>query len=105
MANVLREEVSKLGLAIAPMLYWLHLIECDEKFKCNYDELLEVVQELRKQLAQLNSNSPDDGNYVFWYDLYQTKFKITLAVCYDDYEVSEYLTLDVQRVQDKKEVR
>lgn len=101
MANVLREEVSKLGLARAPMLYWLHLIECDEKFKCNYDELLEVVQELRKQLAQLNSNSPDDGNYVFWYDLYRTKFKITLGVCYDDYEVSEYLTLDVQRVQEK----
>ena len=102
MANVLREEVSKLGLVRAPMLYWLHLIEGDEKFKCNYDELLEVVQELRKQLAQLNSNSPDDGYYVFWYDLYQTKFKITLAVCYGDYEVSEYLTLDVQRVQGKE---
>lgn len=101
MANVLREEVSKLGLARAPMLYWLHLIDYDEKFKCNYDELLEVVQELRKQLAQLNSNSSDDGVYVFWYDLKQTKFKITLAVCYGDYEVSEYLTLDVQRVQER----
>lgn len=101
MANILKEEVSKLGLARAPMLYWLHLIDSDEKFKCNYDELLEVVQELRNQLAQLNSNSPDDGYYVFWYDLYQTKFKITLAVCYGDYEVSEYLTLDVQRVQER----
>lgn len=101
MANVLREEVSKLGLARAPMLYWLHLIEGDEKFKCNYDELLEVVQELRNQLAQLNSNSPDDGAYVFWYALYQTKFKITLGVCFDDYEVNEILTLDVNRVQDK----
>ena len=40
MANVLKEEVSKLGLARAPMLYWLHLIDSDEKFKCNYDELL-----------------------------------------------------------------
>lgn len=101
MANVLREEVSKLGLARAPMLYWLHLIDYDEKFKCNYDELLEVVQELRKQLAQLNSNSPDDGAYVFWYEIYQTKFKITIGVCYDDYEVNEMLTLDVHRVQDK----
>lgn len=51
MANVLREEVSKLGLARVPILYWLHLIEGDEKFKCNYDEFLEVVQELRNQLA------------------------------------------------------
>lgn len=101
MANVLREEVSKLGLARAPMLYWLHLIDYDEKFKCNYDELLEVVQELRKQLAQLNSNSPDDGAYVFWYEIYQTKFTITIGVCYDDYEVNEILTLDVHRVQDK----
>lgn len=101
MANVLREEVSKLGLARAPMLYWLHLIDYDEKFKCNYDELLEVVQELRKQLAQLNSNSPDDGAYVFWYEIYQTKFKITIGVCYDDYEVNEMLTLDVNRIQDK----
>lgn len=101
MANVLKEEVSKLGLARAPMLYWLHLIDSDEKFKCNYDELLEVVQELRTQLAQLNSDQTDDGYYVFWYDLYQTKFKITLGVCYDDYEVSESLTLDVQRVQER----
>lgn len=101
MANVLREEVSKLGLARAPMLYWLHLIDYDEKFKCNYDELLEVVQELRKQLAQLNSDSTDDGAYVFWYEIYQTKFKITLGVCFDDYEVNEMLTLDVNRVQDK----
>lgn len=102
MANVLKEEVSKLGLARAPMLYWLHLIECDEKFKCNYDELLEVVQELRKQLAQLNSDQTEEGAYVFWYDLYQTKFKITLGVCFDDYEVNEMLTLDVHRVQDKE---
>lgn len=101
MANVLREEVSKLGLARAPMLYWLHLIDYDEKFKCNYDELLEVVQELRKQLAQLNSNSPDDGAYVFWYEIYQTKFKITIGVCYDDYEVNEMLTLGVQRLQER----
>lgn len=101
MANVLKEEVSKLGLARAPMLYWLHLIDSDEKFKCNYDELLEVVQELRTQLAQLNNDQTDDGYYVFWYDLYQTKFKITLGVCYDDYEVSESLTLDVQRVQER----
>lgn len=69
MANVLREEVSKLGLARAPMLYWLHLIDSDKKFKCNYDELLEVVQELRTQLAQLNSDQTDDGAYVFWYEL------------------------------------
>lgn len=102
MTNVLKEEVSKLGLARAPMLYWLHLIECDEKFKCNYDELLEVVQELRKQLAQLNSDQTEEGAYVFWYDLYQTKFKITLGVCFDDYEVNEMLTLDVHRVQDKE---
>lgn len=101
MANVLREEVSKLGLARAPMLYWLHLIDSDKKFKCNYDELLEVVQELRTQLAQLNSDQTDDGAYVFWYELYQTKFKITLGVCFDDYEVNEMLTLDVHRVQDK----
>lgn len=102
MVNVLKERVSKLTLARAPMLYWLHLIEGDEKFKCNYDELLEVVQELRNQLAQLNSDSPDDGAYVFWYELYQTKFKITLGVCFDDYEVNEMLTLDVNRVQDKE---
>ena len=44
MVNVLKEEVSKLGLARVPILYWLHLIEGDEKFKCNYDEFLEVVQ-------------------------------------------------------------
>lgn len=101
MANVLREEVSKLGLARVPILYWLHLIEGGEKFKCNYDELLEVVHELRNQLAQLNSDSTDDGNYVFWYEIYQTKFKITLGVCDSDYEVTEMLTLDVHRVQDK----
>lgn len=101
MANVLKEEVSKLGLARAPMLYWLHLIDSDEKFKCNYDELLEVVQELRNQLAQLNSDSTDDGNYVFWYEIYQTKFKITLGVCYSDYEVTEMLTLGVQRLQER----
>lgn len=101
MANILREEVSKLGLARVPILYWLHLIEGSEKFKCNYDELLDVVHELRNQLAQLNSDPTDDGNYVFWYEIYQTKFKITLGVCGSDYEVTEMLTLDVHRVQDK----
>ena len=60
-----------------------------------------MVQELRKQLAQLNSNSPDDGAYVFWYEIYQTKFKITIGVCYDDYEVNEMLTLGVQRLQER----
>lgn len=100
MVNVLKERVSKLSLARAPMLYWLSLIDDDEKFKCNYDELLEVVQELRDQLAQLNSDPTDDGNYVFWYELYQTKFKITIGVCYSDYEVTEMLTLSVQRLQE-----
>ena len=60
------------------------------------------MQELRKQLAQLNSDQAEEGAYVFWYGLYQTKFKITLGVCFDDYEVNEMLTLDVHRVQDKE---
>ena len=94
--NRLVSEFSSFRKVPDSMLRWVYLSEQGVTYRATPDEFMYLTDFLRKKIIDINRYA-DVTVLVFGYDVYKTKYKLTLATC-QDYEIIEKVSLDIIKV-------